>query len=612
MPKSTCLTKLDDAQRAAADSPKEALHARRYVESPATVVGDLPSYALCVKPDALVSDVIKKLQKHPELPGALIIEKKRFIGVVSRQKCLERLSRPYGNALFLKRSVLNLYEDMGAVPLVIPHDTPIDKAVNLALSRPSHELYEPVVIVYQDESLRLVDLHVLLLAQSQLLETANRRVRQQVEIERALTSTLEFAEVLDLILKHIGDVVPYDRAGILLQNDTVLRFVASRGFPTGFDVVSVEIDIRESDVYDQVRRTRQPLVVPDVSRQPDWQNFDRLPNAKAWIGIPLIHSDEVIGMLSLTRTVSEPYSPDEIELVKTLTGQATVAMQNALLYDRIRRFNQTLETVVQERTQALQDAYNKLERLDKAKSDFIDVASHELRTPLTVISSYTQMLMQDSLAADSKRHKKMLSGIYTGIQRLHEIVNSMLDVARIDQRNLELHMSPTQMVWVLRSLVKEFDQALAERGLTLEVAVPETLPVIHLDVSAIRKVFYQLLINAIKYTPDGGRIAVSGQFLPAAKNPLNEDAIEVVVADTGIGIDPQFQELIFTKFYQTGSVSLHSTGKVNFKGGGPGLGLAIVQGIIEAHRGRVWCESPGHDETTLPGSKFFVLLPVRN
>jgi signal transduction histidine kinase len=92
---------------------------------------------------------------------------------------------------------------------------------------------------------------------------------------------------------------------------------------------------------------------------------------------------------------------------------------------------------------------------------------------------------------------------------------------------------------------------------------------------------------------------------------LPQGGVEIVVSDTGIGIDPRYHELIFVKFYQTGELALHSTGKTKFKGGGPGLGLAIARGVVEAHQGRIWVESSGHDEENCPGSKFTVVLPVR-
>jgi signal transduction histidine kinase len=129
--------------------------------------------------------------------------------------------------------------------------------------------------------------------------------------------------------------------------------------------------------------------------------------------------------------------------------------------------------------------------------------------------------------------------------------------------------------------------------------------------AALQKVFYHLLINAIKYTPDGGKITISGRQAEPNASDLPRGGVEIIVSDTGIGIDSRFHELIFAKFYQTGELELHSSGKTKFKGGGPGLGLAIARGIVEAHHGRIWVESPGYDEVKCPGSQFHVILPLR-
>jgi signal transduction histidine kinase len=118
---------------------------------------------------------------------------------------------------------------------------------------------------------------------------------------------------------------------------------------------------------------------------------------------------------------------------------------------------------------------------------------------------------------------------------------------------------------------------------------------------------YQLIVNAIKYTPDGGTVTISTQTAT-----MDEDipCVEITVKDTGIGLDAEHHELIFEKFYQVGGVELHSSGKTTFKGGGPGLGLAIVRGVVRAHGGKVWVESAGHDEVDFPGSVFYIQLPT--
>lgn len=111
-----------------------------------------------------------------------------------------------------------------------------------------------------------------------------------------------------------------------------------------------------------------------------------------------------------------------------------------------------------------------------------------------------------------------------------------------------------------------------------------------------------VVLNAIKYTPDGGRIAITGQ--------LRDDEVWIAVRDSGIGIDPQYHELIFQKFFRTHDPSLHSSGATKFLGAGPGLGLTIARGVIEAHGGRIWVESDGEDRKTLPGSTFTIALPL--
>jgi signal transduction histidine kinase len=220
------------------------------------------------------------------------------------------------------------------------------------------------------------------------------------------------------------------------------------------------------------------------------------------------------------------------------------------------------------------------------------------------------MLLNDASIKENTHRLELVTGIHTGAVRLQEIVTSMLDITKIDSRVLELYPEPVNIPSVIELLAQTFNEALAERKLTLTVADMSDLPSIMADPDALQKVFYHLIVNAIKYTPDGGKITVTGRCLNGSPD-IPFSGIEIIVSDTGIGIDPSAHELIFTKFYQTGQLALHSTGKTIFKGAGPGLGLAIARGIVEAHRGKIWVESPGHDEATFPGSQFHLLLPLR-
>ena len=118
------------------------------------------------------------------------------------------------------------------------------------------------------------------------------------------------------------------------------------------------------------------------------------------------------------------------------------------------------------------------------------------------------------------------------------------------------------------------------------------------------------VLPGYSFTPDGGAITISGRTLVDRDNDHPQTFVEVLFADTGIGIDPADQKLIFEKFYRVGAVELHSTGSTKFKGAGPGLGLPIARGVIQAHGGKIWVESSGHDEARMPGSTFHVVLPV--
>jgi signal transduction histidine kinase len=267
-------------------------------------------------------------------------------------------------------------------------------------------------------------------------------------------------------------------------------------------------------------------------------------------------------------------------------------------------FDNMTETL-QQRNAELQRMCNYLEQMDRTKVRFIEISAHELRTPLTVAKAYSQMV--HAKTTDKPEVQPMTKGLVEGIERMIEIVNSMLDVSKIDSKTLEVH--PDQVV--LRSIISQvqmtFQAALKERKLALIVIGLDDVPTIKTDPDLTYKLFYHLVMNAIKYTPDGGRITIHGRKL---EEPGHAPEVEITVQDTGIGIDKEYQEVIFEKFFQIGEVMLHSSGKTKFKGGGPGLGLSIAKGIVVAHGGRIWVESPGHDESNYPGSKFFVRLPV--
>jgi signal transduction histidine kinase len=263
-----------------------------------------------------------------------------------------------------------------------------------------------------------------------------------------------------------------------------------------------------------------------------------------------------------------------------------------------------METRVAHISNEMEKVQKRIERVDKSKSTFISVAAHELKTPITLIEGYASMM--EDLVRDRKtvNIESLLAGMNTGINRLRAIVDDMIDVSMIDNELLTLNFQPIQVGQTIEALRLEARETAAKRKLTIYVQDFEgSREWIYADPARITQALRNVINNAIKYTPDGGRITIGGRMLPGF--------IEVIIADTGIGISTEDQSAIFEKFGQLGRVDLHSSGKTKFKGGGPGLGLPIARGVLEAHGGSIWVESEGYNEIKCPGSTFHILIPVR-
>jgi signal transduction histidine kinase len=263
-----------------------------------------------------------------------------------------------------------------------------------------------------------------------------------------------------------------------------------------------------------------------------------------------------------------------------------------------------METRVAHISSEMEKVQKRLQRVDKSKSAFISVAAHELKTPITLIEGYASMMEDLLRAGKGVSLDSLLAGMTTGIDRLRAIVDDMIDVSMIDNELLKLNFQPMQIGQMLEALQLEVEETIKHRRLIMDIkSFNGSRQWIYVDHTRLMQAIRNVINNAIKFTPDSGTITIDGRTLSGF--------IEVTITDTGIGISHDDQALIFEKFGQLGRVDLHSSGKTKFKGGGPGLGLPIARGILEAHGGSIWVESPGHDEKTCPGSTFHILIPAR-
>lgn len=445
-------------------------------------------------------------------------------------------------------------------------------------------------------------------------EEANRslmQLRTLYNVSRELGRTVEIEQTLGLIAEHLASVANIERCAIWLPGETQTLVVVVAHGTAAEKLEGLALpSSKHSFVSEAFWRHEHQLVEDRLDGRPLKDPLGHYFKMRSALAMPVISEGKAIGVISVDGlSGSHPFDASTIDMVRSVAEQAAIAIKTARLYDQLSRLNQELEQRVQQRTEELERTMRDLEHLDRTKSDFTSIAAHELKTPLTLIQGYTNIL-RESLGQQSPQSMTAVRGITTGIKRLKAIIEDMIDISMIDAEVLTLSLMPSSPARVIYLALTEFEEAVAERQQTITTSGLDELPFIECDTQRLHQAFVNVIGNAVKFTPDRGRIDIAGRLLTANETG-SVGFVEITVADTGIGIDPEHHERIFQKFYQIGDIGLHSSGKTKFKGGGPGLGLAIAKGVVEAHGGRMWVESEGHDEERCPGSTFHILLPIK-
>jgi signal transduction histidine kinase len=265
-----------------------------------------------------------------------------------------------------------------------------------------------------------------------------------------------------------------------------------------------------------------------------------------------------------------------------------------------------------DKTERLQEAFDRLKELDRLKSQFLATVSHELRTPLTSIIGYSEMLVQGLAGEMQPDQLEFVRTIHDKGEQLVKLIMGLLDLGKLESGTMRVTVRPTRLEPILAEVVSTMTPAAKKKGVRLELGLsqPAALPELQGDAERLRQVFINLVENAIKFTPSGGEVTLRADVVPTEgtnDNDSQEDGlsvlapaawpVEVRVADTGIGIPPAERERVFDAFYQVDSSSTREHG-------GTGLGLAIVKRLVEAHSGTVRIED-GRPR----GTVFVVSLP---
>jgi signal transduction histidine kinase len=417
------------------------------------------------------------------------------------------------------------------------------------------------------------DYVVMLKQKVQGLEHRISYLERIVKVSQILNSTLSLEPLLQIIVQSATELTDANACSIMLidKNTGELRFEESTGVVIdALRKVSVPLD---NSIAGYVIRKNRPLLVRDTQNDPRWHSgVDQTTDFETHsiLGVPLKVRNKVIGVLELLNKRTEAgFHADDIQIATTLGAQAAIAIENARLLDE------------------LQQAYRDLSEIDQLKNDFVSIASHELRTPLSVILGYATFLRDDVEGVASEQLEIVLSSA----MKLRSLIDDMFNLRHIQANEIQLERSIFSLKQLVLDVVKELAQIVTGKNLVLTTKfTPKDSPLnLDADRQKIYLVIANLVYNALKFTPEGGRIHIGIEF--------KEHKYRISVIDTGIGISKIERDRIFDQFYQVED-------PLTRRYQGMGIGLSITKGMVEVHKGRIWVES-----VVGKGSKFTVILP---
>lgn len=410
------------------------------------------------------------------------------------------------------------------------------------------------------------------------------RLRILLDVIKAMSAETDFDRLLQLIMEETTRAMEADRSTLFLvdhQRGELWSRVA-------LGLQHKEIRFKSHlGIAGHVATTGELLNIPDAYEDPRFnQEVDRQTGyrTRTILCMPIRNKvGTIVGVLQVLNKRSGVFTAADQELLDALASQAAIALENAKLYEDLRR------------------AYGELKQLDAMKGNFLANISHELRTPLAPIIGYVEMLLSGRPGPLTDRQRSHLTVVEQAVQRLQGLIEDLLAFVQMDQGELAIQARAFAIGPLLEERGRLIMPRATEKGLMVEFGIPPELPDVRVDPKQIARALMLMLDNAVKFTPQGGRITLSAKAHVApddAPPGWQHGYVEVSLSDTGIGIPADKIPRIFDKFYQVDASATRSYG-------GTGLGLALVKQIMHAHGTRVDVEStPG------VGSTFRFRLPI--
>ncbi len=418
---------------------------------------------------------------------------------------------------------------------------------------------------------------------------------------------------LKIILDNALQILEAPAGSIALYQNGTMNLIASKGLSKKF-TENTSWTILPGGLTDEILQNRQPVSIYDTLKDDFTKNNPALLNEKirAVYACPIILREKLIGIIYIDDFKPRKFTDRHKSIINILAGLAGISIDKTNMVQDLKKaveertreleeLKNNLEKRVIERTEELEKINKQLEYASQIKSRFIANMSHELRTPLNSILGFSDVILDRTFGDLTEKQERYIKNIHTSGKHLLELINNILDISKIEAGKYEMIYETFPVDDVLYEVINIMNSLAEEKFIEITLSIGENIDTITADRVKLKQILYNLISNAIKFTPEGGMISVYVTKEQSINEHIKGASIEFIrfsVKDTGIGISPEDKEKIFDEFGQVNST-------FSKKFGGVGLGLALTKKLVELHGGYITVES-----TLGKGSTFSFVIPV--
>lgn len=407
------------------------------------------------------------------------------------------------------------------------------------------------------------------------------------QIANVINSSLQAGRLYESLVVEVKKLVDFDTASIALLSETGDRFEIRQLWPDDSNAQRKSCSVTENHwAAPLVAREQRTLAIQDLTQPGEVHLNDFPENIRSCLCVPLHASGKILGTFNLGSLKPSAFTAHDVEIMEHIAPHVAVALRNAQLLENLQV---SLEEVTKAQ-EKLREAHEELKTLDEMKTNLLSNVSHELRTPLVAVLGYTDMIYNGKAGPITEKQEEYLAISLRNIEKLVTLIENLLDFSRLHRGSETLVFDNFDLRDCVSSSMEIMRPVAESREITLELNAPEEPVLVRGDKGKLGQVFTNLLSNAVKFNHHGGSVVVTLE--------LFGDSVEVRVTDTGIGIPPEAQEKVFTRFYQYDSSSTR-------KYGGAGIGLSIAQDIARLHGTKICVSSE-----VGKGSTFSLRLPL--